>query len=494
MITVKDLEQFVKEKLKNKKIIVAVQAEPYQHIKDNKDRIVMQKQAGGVHLLLDALLKHTGGTVIAIARGNADAEVVDEKGKIEIKTDKKNYILKRIFLDKEEFDNFYFGFSNQTLWPLCHAVFQQPVFEPKWWSAYISVNKKYYKAIKEEIKDDDAFIWINDYQLALLPRMLQQVKPKLAIGTFWHIPWPTYEIFRICPWRKPIMDGLLGSDFISFHRDYQVENFIDCAGRDLGVIVETEPKSVRYYNHKTHLLNLPAGIDYDEIEANIKKSKQINYSLIKKEFGVDFSHLMIGVERIDYTKGLIERIKIIDRFFELYPEFKNKLVYLSISPRSRFKIPAYRNYYNELMKLKDEINDKYSSGRWEPIIFFEQKIDRQKLFKYYRLADACIVTSLDDGMNLVAKEYIMSSDPKKAALLLSKFTGAAKDLRQAILINPYDIDGSARAMYQALNLSEAEKIKRNSEMKNIIKENNIYQWAIQFMQNTLNANAEGNIY
>lgn len=484
MINSEDLIRFVKKNLKNKKFVVAIQREPYLHIKTPQG-IKIQKMAGGAHILLDGILSKVGGLMVAVGGGDADQLVSDKKGRIKVPPGEETYTLKRIFLKKKELDGFYYGFANQTLWPLSHVVFVKPLFNSSWWNEYLSVNQKFAQAILEEINSEDAFIWINDYHLALLPKFLREARPSLKIGTFWHIPWPPYEIFRICPWRRELLEGLLGSNFIGFHRGYHVENFIQCARRDLEVIVDSEPISIQFKQHITKLANLPAGIDYYEIREKIKKNKNMTKNLIKKDLGFEYQYLAVGVDRVDYTKGIIERLKIIDRFLEKYPQFQNRFVYISIAAPSRLHIPAYKNLNREIFDLIEKINWKYSNVNWQPIHYLNKILPREKIFSYYQLADVCLVTSLDDGMNLVAKEYIICNQAEKGMLLLSKFTGAAKDLRSSFLINPYDIEGSADALFKALTITASEKTKRNNEMKRIMKENNIYRWAIDFINNTI---------
>ncbi len=483
MINAEDLIKYAKKTLKNQQFIVAIQREPYIH-ENTTDGIKLKKAAGGAHLLLDGILKQIGGVMVALGMGSADKKMVDEHNRYKVTTTDKNYLLKRIFLKKKEIDGFYYGFANQTLWPLCHNVFQKPSFVQEWWDEYVKVNEKFTKSISEEI-GENAFVWINDYHLALLPKMLRDIRPSVKIGTFWHIPWPTYEIFRICPWRKGILEGLLGSNFIGFHRGYHVDNFIECARRELGVIVETEPRSVTYKDHTTKLSNLPAGIDYHEIAEKLEKHKNPSKQVIKNDFGFDYEFLIVGVDRIDYTKGLVERLKALDKFLEKYPQFQGKVVYLSIGAPSRTRIPAYKALQHEITDLVEKINWKYSTEDWKPICFADKVIARERIFEYYQLADACLVTSLDDGMNLVAKEYVICNKADKGMLILSKFTGAAKDLQSSIQINPYDIDQTAEAIYTALTMSPEEKTQRNKLMKSIVKEYNIYNWAIKFIQKTV---------
>lgn len=481
MTNADQLVKFVQKQLGDRQFIVAIQREPYLHEFDGKN-IKTKKTAGGAHILMDGILRKVGGTMVALGQGGADAQVVDKKGRIKVPPNQEKYTLKRIFLDDKEMDGFYYGFANQTLWPLCHAVFVQPVFNESWWRAYIEVNRKFANAVLEEIKGDKAFVWVNDYHLALVPQMIKEKKPGVTVGLFWHIPWPTHEIFRITPWRKLIISGMLGADFIGFHRDYHVDNFIRTCRRELGVIIDTEPRSILYNKHETKVANVPAGSDYHEIIDKLDKNKSDTRKSMEKEFGFSAQYLAIGVDRIDYTKGLLERIQIIDRFLEKYPKYQGKFVYLSIGAPSRIKIPAYQKFNEELKNLINRVNAKYAKKGWEPIKFVSNVLPREKIFSYYRMADVCMVTSLDDGMNLVAKEYVICTPPHKGMLVISKFTGAAKDLSQAIQVNPYDIEDSAKLLNTAFTMPAAEKKKRNIAMQEVLKENNIYKWGVDFIR------------
>lgn len=484
MTNANTLVSFIKKQLGKRQLAVALQREPYIHIKTSHG-IELKKGAGGVHILLDGILKKVGGTMVAVASGDADKLVVDAKNRIKVPPNHEKYTLKRVFLNEKETEGFYYGFANQTLWPLCHAVFVRPIFNPEWWHEYVRVNKKFADALIEELGDRESLVWVNDYHLALLPRLLKKRSKNIKIGTFWHIPWPTYEIARINPWRREIMDGLLGSDFIGFHRSYHVENFIDSARRDFGVIVDSEPTTITYKDRTTRLMNLPAGIDYHEILEKLDKNERHTKDLIKKDFGFDYKYLAIGVDRIDYTKGIVVRLQAIDKLLEKHPELQGHFVYLSLGAPSRISIPAYNDYNRRIKEAVHQINAKYSKGDWQPIRFVNKIIPREKIFAYYQLADACLVTSLDDGMNLVAKEFIICNDPERGMLILSKFTGAAKDLPDAMLINPYDIESVADALYDSLKMESSEKKRRNMAMKEVVRENNIYKWGIEFIKNTL---------
>lgn len=484
MSSSQSLISFIKKQLAGRQLVVALQKQPYMHIKTPKG-IVARKGAGGVHILLDGVLKKVGGLMVATSTGDADHEVVDRKNRVKVPPGAEKYTLKRIFLTEKENEGFYYGFANQTLWPLCHAVFVRPIFNSDWWDQYVKVNRKFADSIVEEIGDKKALIWINDYHLALLPTLLRKKSKNLKIGAFWHIPWPTYEILRICPWRREIMAGLLGSDFIGFHRGYHVENFIASARRELGVIFDSEPLTITYKGHTTKIMNLPAGIDYHEVHEKLDKNKKPRPNLIKRDFGFDYKYLALGVDRVDYTKGLVVRLQAIDKLLEKHPRLRGKFVYLSLGAPSRTSIPTYKDYIRRVKDMVRQVNLKYAKGNWKPIYFINKVVPREKIFAYYQLADVCLVTALDDGMNLVAKEFIICNNPEKGMLILSIFAGAAKDLTSAILINPYDTESVANAIYESFHISAEEKKKRNLQMKEVVRENNIYKWAIEFIKNTL---------
>jgi len=478
----KELLKLIKRSTKKSKFVAVIQREPYVHVK-TKDGIKLEEVAGGAHILMDGILKETGGVMVALASGDADKLTVDEFNRVQVPPKDPKYTLHRVFITPEQREGFYYGFANQTLWPLCHVVFIKPIFHESWWETYKEVNTKFAEAILQETNNEEAIVWINDYHLALVPGILKARNPKLKIGTFWHIPWPTHEIYRIFPWRKEILTGLLGSDFIGFHRGYHVDNFVESCRRELGVFVDSEPRSIEYKEHRTKLENVPAGIDYNVISEVLSNIKDIDKQVIKRDFGVLPEHLLIGVDRVDYTKGILERLQAIDVFLEKYPEFIGKFTYLGFGAPSRTKIPAYKALNTNIDNLISKINAKYSTKKWQPIIYINTIVSRRKIFEYYRAADAGIITSLDDGMNLVAKEFVLCCHTNQGTLILSKFTGAARDLKQAIQINPYDINETARAIYTGLTMNRKEKELRMREMKEIVKKNNTYRWAIQFIEN-----------
>lgn len=489
MTTADDLMRFTDEAFRHRKFIAAIQRESYRHVQ-TPGGIKAEKTIGGVGVLLDGILQKTGGLMVAIADGDADDKVLNNQGKVKVPPGKESYDLKRIFISKKEMDQFYYGFANQTLWPLCHGVFVKPIFRASWWRSYVNINRRFAKAILDELNGEDAFIWVNDYHLALVPKMLREQKANISVGIFWHIPWPTAEIFRICPWRRDILEGMLGADFVGFHRHYHVENFIDCLREEIGVVVESEPRSVLYKKRLTKITHLPSGIDIDEIDQKLAAKPDLDRSIFEKDLGfpIKTKYLLLGVDRIDYTKGLLERLRILDRLLEKYPQYQQQITYLSIGVPSRIPIPAYKAYDSRVRKLVKRINNSHQKNGWQPIHFVDHAIERDRLFSYYRLADVGLVTPLDDGMNLVAKEFVISAQPNKGMLVLSRFAGAAKDLYSSILINPYDTEGSVDALHYALQMEAQEKTDRNKEMRRVLEENNIYHWGLEFIRNTITEN------
>jgi trehalose 6-phosphate synthase len=469
--------------LEGRKLIVALNSQPYTHYKTHSG-IQVKRGSGGAQHLMDYIMKKTGGTMIAVSSGTADKAVVDKNNKIKVPPGEEEYTLKRLFLNKKDLEEYYNGFANQTLWPLCHMSFVKPLFEKRWWNSYKKVNELFAEAILEEAKDTDAFVWVNDYQLCLVPKYLKEKNKKIKVGMFWHIPWPIKELFSLCPWSTEILEGLLTSDFIGFHQENYIHNFVATAISELKIDILPNDNSIYYKQHITKFDYLPAGIDYGEINNYISKNESAE-DAVKKDFDIDYEKLIIGVDRIDHTKGLIERIRILDVFFETYPEYRGKLVHLLIGSPSRQLIPSYNNLTIELKKEIDTINWKYGEGSWNPVYFVNATVQPHKVYQYYNCADVCIVSSLDDGMNLVAKEYPICAKDHKGALVLSKYTGASKQLTPAFSINPFNVADSAEKIYKALTLSSGEKVKKNTEMKKILQSYDLDKWTKEFFTKTL---------
>ncbi len=499
MTTFEDLKTFISSQ--NIRVIIAADAETV--VLEKKDGQVSQRLlSGGVSVVLDPLAKASSAVYIGRSKTEDEKEIVG-KGETKIEGDRGSYILKRVYLENGEFDNYYNGFSNQTLWPLCHVAFENPAFHRLWYEGYVSVNKKFAESIKNEIKGD-TFIWVNDYQLCLVPKFLNRPK-NAVIGFFWHIPWPTWEAFRILPQKKEIIESLLMCDFIGFHRGYQARNFIETVRREFEVRVEEETSKIYYKGHVTTVKSLPLGIDTDVVSDIAKRDKKEGTLeiLIKKILRTDEERknespyieyfrkykVILGVDRLDYTKGLLLRLDALDRFFENNKKYIGKAIYLGLMAPSRDTIPSYKALKDAVEEEAEKINKKYGKNGWRPIHLIYQTFSREEIVDFYLHASLCLVTPRDDGMNLVSKEFVMAASFSKnpGMLVLSQFAGSATDLSQALIVNPYDKSEVVNAIRRGLEMKREEKVRRTRAMAKVLEENNVYKWGVDFFQNTIEA-------
>lgn len=477
MWTKKNLEELIRTRLGDYLLIIVSNREPYIHT-IKKGEIVCQKGAGGVITALDPIMRTCRGIWVAQASGEADRKVVDAEGKVKVPPEEPLYTLKRVWLTKEEDEGYYYGFSNEAIWPLCHMAFIRPIFRESDWDYYRKVNEKFAKAVLEEIKGRKAFVWIQDYHLALLPKYLKEAQSNIITAHFWHIPWPGPDTFRIAPHRQEILEGLLANDLIGFHIRYHCDNFLACVDRELEAKIDRENFSVIKGGHETLVRPYPISVDFFNIsqKAESKEVQELKEQL-RKEFSLNYEFVFLGLDRIDYTKGIPERLQAIGRFLDKYPQYKERFVFIQMGEISRLHIPRYKALNDELNALVEEINWKHSTENWSPIVLVRRHLSYPELLAFYRLGTLCIVSSLHDGMNLVAKEFVSARTDLDGVLLLSQFTGAARELTDSILINPYDIDDFADKIHFAINLSPEEREKRMLKMRQVVESNNIYRWA-----------------
>lgn len=479
----------------DRKLIIVADGEP-RVSKMVKDTIVSEIPSGGVAVVLDPIAKATNATYIARAKTEEEVKLTGRN--MLIHDFDGVYNLKRLVIPPEDMEDYYYNFSNQTLWPLCHVAFEMPLLNNKWFAGYKKVNEQYARAIKEEIKGK-SLVWIHDYQLALVPELLGQQKDTI-IGMFWHIPWPTWEIFRILPYRKEILKSLLACDFLAFHRRYQVQNFLDTVERELEVRIDHETRQVHYQNHVTTVKSLPLGIDTDVAKALVNNTEEETTlsRAIKEMLGIEekenpLKHyfekykVIFGVDRLDYTKGVRHRFEAIDLFFQKNPQYVDKVIYLGILAPSREKIPSYKRVKKEAKELAQMINEKYQNNHWKPIHLIHQTFQREDIMNFYHRADICLVTPLDDGMNLVSKEYVIASSVSQhpGMLILSQFAGSAIDLTESLLVNPYDTEVVSDAIKKGLEMKSEEKKQRLDKMVKQLEENNVYKWAYDFLKGAL---------
>lgn len=471
------LRDLVQAKLGENSLFVVSNREPFMHIQEEQTgEVICIRPASGVVTALDPILRACGGTWIAHGSGNVDKKYVNSKDKLGVPPEDNRYILKRIWLTKEEEQGYYYGFSNEGLWPLCHVTHTRPIFRETDWQMYKEVNLKFAESIIEEFPVNKPFVFIQDYHFTLLAKMIKEKRPDATVAMFWHIPWPNPEVFAICPYQNEILDGLLSCDLIGFHLQFHCNNFLDTANRLIECRVDTEKFSIVRANKETMIRSFPISVN-GIINTHPLELQNEQIKKIKKEFALEDKIVILSVDRIDYTKGIIERILAIGRFFEKYPQYKSKVVFVQIAAPSRTHIKRYHELISEVDDLVEKQNWKYSENGWKPIVYLKRHFSQDEIAPYYSLSDLCIVSSLHDGMNLVAKEYVASNIQEKGVLILSKFTGASREFTDAVLINPYSIEEFSDAIKFAVELPEDERRKRMQNMRRIISENNIYRWA-----------------
>ena len=459
--------------LEQKRLVLVSNGEPYKHIFEDQE-VKQQKLAGGLTTGLDPVMQEDNGLWIAWGRGEADFEVVDQENKVQV-PDAEGYTLKRVKLSSEEKNGFYYGFSNEVMWPISHTFISKANFKEKYWQSYKKVNQKYADNVKEELKEDD-LVWIHDYHLALVPGMLEDKEAKTAL--FWHIPWPAWEAFRTIPWRQEILEGMLAADFLAFHTDLFVYNFLSCAQK-IGAEVDFSAREVYYQGSKTKVESVPLGIDYQRF-SNLAQDQDYLKKARELKESYETEKLIFAVDRLDYTKGIEERLKGIDRFFEKYPEYKSKVTFVQRVAPSRTGIEEYQQMKERIEKKVAEINGKYQKDQWQPVKYFYGSVPQKKLLPYYKAADLALITALIDGMNLVAKEYLAVQD--SGVLLLSEFAGAAEYLDSALKVNPYNTEELADSIFKGLEMSESEKRNRLQAAQADLREYDINWWRDYFLK------------
>jgi len=472
-----DLQELVKTKLAGRLFIVVSNREPYIHISSG-DEIRCIVPASGLTVALDPIMQACGGIWIAHGSGNADMEVVDSKNRVSVPPDNPSYSLRRLWLTKEEEEGYYLGFSNEALWPLCHIAYTPPIFDESDWNTYKHVNQLFADAVLDEIGDKEAFVFIQDYHLALLPQLIKAKSPHVVTAQFWHIPWPNSEVFRICPWGEEILDGLLGNDLLGFHIGYHCDNFLETVNRTLESKIDYERSAVNRGGKTTLVHPFPISVDFDRIAKDASREDVTEeMERIKHIWKLDEKFIGISVDRVDYTKGLPHKLWALDKFLTKYPEYQGRLVFIQVAEPSRTHIRKYQELNLEIDDLVEEINWRYQSGNWKPIIYIKEHCSTTTLLAFHRLADFCVVSSLHDGMNLVAKEFASSRVDDDGVLILSRFTGAAREMTEAILINPHAIDDFAEAIKRAIEMPKRQKQTRMKKLRQNVEHNNIYQWA-----------------
>jgi trehalose 6-phosphate synthase len=423
-------------------------------------------------------MRACSGTWVAHGSGSADREVVDRQDRVRVPPDKPSYSIRRVWLSKEEEAGYYFGFSNEGLWPLCHIAHTRPTFRAPDWEHYRAVNQRFAEAVVQEARTDDPIVLVQDYHFALLPRMIRERLPNATIISFWHIPWPNPETFGICPWREEILAGMLGSSILGFHTQYHCNNFFDTVDRFLEARVDRDTSSVSLGGSLTEVRRYPISIEWPPAAlANVAPVAQCRATL-RRELGLP-AHIKlgIGVDRLDYTKGILERFRAVERLLEIEPKRVGKFAFVQIAAPSRSSIAEYQDFEARVREAAARINARFGNGAYQPIVLRIEHHGAESVYAHYRACDLCFVSSLHDGMNLVAKEFIAARDDDEGVLILSQFTGAARELAEALIVNPYDVEQCAAALHMALDMPVAEQRARMASMRNLVQDLNVFRWA-----------------
>jgi trehalose 6-phosphate synthase len=471
------LKEHMRVELGGKKLFLVSNREPYMHTKEGRD-IKCIVPAGGLVTALDPVMRACDGLWMAHGSGDADRETVDADDKLRVPPEEPAYTLKRIWLTKEEEDGYYYGFSNEGLWPLCHITHTRPVFRLEDWSAYKKVNERFAEAVLLEIEREKfPMILLQDYHFALLPALVKKERPDAKVALFWHIPWPNPEAYGICPWHQEILEGMLGADLIGFHIQFHCNNFLESVDRFLESKIDWERFSATRGGHSTTIKPFPISVAPESLYKETASTEKPSKENVLKEIGIPAEYLAVGVDRIDYTKGIPERFRAIERFLEKYPEFVERFVFVELGAPSRTHVKRYRDLLTEIDEMVEKVNWRFQTKNWKPILFLKAHHSHRTIAPFYKVSDLCMVTSLHDGMNLVAKEFVAARDDEDGVLLLSQFTGASRELKDAVIVNPYDIEEMADAICFSLKMAPADRTGRMKRMRATIQEHNIYWWA-----------------
>ena len=477
-----DLADWARKHLEGLKVVIVSNREPYSHV-PGPDGIRAVWNAGGLTVALDALARAIGGVWVAHGSGAADREVVDASDHVACPPGRPRYTLRRVWLSPEDHDHYYAGFSNSALWPLCHIAYVRPRFERVDWESYRDVNRRFAEATLEEVGSGPALVFLQDYHLALAAKYLKQARPDLRVVLFWHIPWPNAEVFRRLPWREELIEGLLANDLVGFHIHLHALNFLQTVADTLEARVDREGRAIERNGHRTWVRNYPMGVDVAEIATMVEMPEtRAAEERLRARLGLGEARLGLGIDRLDYTKGLVDRLRGIERFYEKYPDWRGRFRFLQVGVPSRIELEEYRTVRDQTREAVERINQRFGTAEGPAIDLIEDSFDFRDLLPLYRAADLCAVTSLHDGMNLVAKEYIAASPDLEGTLLLSPFTGAARELERAWIVSPYDREDLADVLLAALTEPVEARRARMAALTEVTRRRTIFDWAIDVLE------------
>jgi len=476
--TAQRLRTLLQTQLSGDQVIVVSNREPYIHERD-AGGLVVKRPASGLVTAVEPVMRACSGTWIAHGSGGADRDAVDADDRVLVPPGHKEYWLRRIWLTPQEEEGYYYGFANEGMWPLCHVAHVRPVFRESDWEAYKLVNQRFADAVVAEARGEDPVVLVQDYHFALLPSMIREKLPQATILTFWHIPWPNPESFGICPWRREILQGMLGSTILGFHTRFHCKNFIETVDRYLEARIEHEHSTIAFGNKETLVESYPISIEWpSEAEVATWAPAQECRRRVVERLGLPANAcLALGVDRFDYTKGILERLNAVERLLEKRPEWVGRFVFVQVAAPTRSALDEYRNFQERIQHVTQRINQRFGSSHYQPVHLLAQHHEHDAVTELFRAADICVVTSLHDGMNLVCKEFVAARDDMQGVLILSRFAGAARELAEALIVNPYHVEETADALYRAATMPAAEQRERMASLRSTVREFNVFRWA-----------------
>ncbi len=488
------LQHVLRDTLHGDGVVVLANREPYIHERGPEGELRVLRPASGLVTALEPVMRACSGTWVAHGGGSADREPVDRHDRVRVPPGEESYALRRVWLTKEEERGYYYGFSNEGLWPLCHSAHTRPEFRAGDFREYERVNRRFAEAVCEEVKGDDPIVLVQDYHFALAPRMIRERLPRATLLAFWHIPWPTAERFGICPWVRELLDGLLGSSIVGFHTQQHCMNFVESVDRYLESRIDRERQSVIQGGRECLVRSYPISIEWPNRWAAEAPPPIECRALVVSELGLPRDVLLgVGVDRLDYTKGIEERLLAVERALERFPDLRGRFVFVQLAAPSRTLIETYRLLNERVEALAARINERFATGTYRPVVLLRAHHEPPAIFRYLRAADLCYVSSLHDGMNLVAKEFVAARDDERGVLVLSRFTGAARELTGALVVNPYDLEEASAALATALALEPAEQAERMRAMRQLVGEFNVFRWAGRMLVDAARVRQQGRL-
>jgi trehalose 6-phosphate synthase len=472
------LKQTLNRHLHGERVVIVANREPYVHERMEDGSLAVLHPASGLVTALEPVMRACSGVWIAHGSGSADKETADRHARVRVPPGEESYVIRRVWLSPEEEKGYYYGFANEGLWPLCHIAHARPVFRTEDWKHYQAVNEKFADALSSEVDSEDPIVLVQDYHFALAPRLIRERLPRATVIMFWHIPWPNSARLAICPWQNSLLEGMLGASILGFHTQFDCNNFVESVDRFLEARIDREQNAVVQHGRSTLVRPYPISLEWPVRWSSTAPTPDACRRELMADLKLGKDALIgVGVDRLDYTKGVEERLLAVERLLERYPELRRRFTFVQLAAPSRIEIDRYRHYNESVERLAARINERFAEGDYRPVVLLRAHHEPPAVFRYYRAADVCYVSSLHDGMNLVAKEFIAARDDERGVLVLSQFTGAARELTEALIVNPYDLDEASDALATALRLSPEEQRDRMRSMRAFLAEFNVYRWA-----------------